>query len=549
MILDRPAPFDEALRSLAVKAALPNDLTSAELQQAADVIGGRAVVIAGATNARFADDVRREAMRYLTPQAAPGQGVSLAGSRIALRQSLDRMRYRAPEGGEGGIRDLASEQRLNLVVETQVRMADGYGQFERGQRTAIRYLWPAWELVRKMARLEPRDWPTVWSENGGSFYPGAGPYAEGRMIARKDDPIWTAISRFGLPYPPFDFNSGMGLEGVRRDVCERFGIIRRGQQVEVTSAPFEEGATMPLEISPELQAAVIDRVGPDYEFRDGVLRHVANEFAESKHPRDKSGRWSKKDEGSGVVISSPVALDEFEQAEVAGVLEQFPTAAGHGVTVHLDDASADLGKVHAGGKTFNKGGQYDPEKKRVSGHPTIHVLSHEMGHAEMDFGLQARGDAVEDYSKGLREAAVAAGKDPDKADPFDNRERNFVKPDGSFSSPMGPGQRIHNALIEFDRSVKTADAHPSGYSRSWMKENIFDGPAPFRHAMTTESGYHTFPPLTEAYAEFSRGHVFSNLQDAGSIPEGGEDGRFQRMGNAGSRDAFLTLRKEIQSAA
>jgi hypothetical protein len=31
-----------------------------------------------------------------------------------------------------------------------------------------------------------------------------------RMIARKDSPIWEALSRFGTPYPPFDFNSGCG---------------------------------------------------------------------------------------------------------------------------------------------------------------------------------------------------------------------------------------------------------------------------------------------------------------------------------------------------
>jgi hypothetical protein len=37
------------------------------------------------------------------------------------------------------------------------------------------------------------------------------------FIAPKGDPIWTAISRFGLPYAPFDFNSGMILRPVRRD--------------------------------------------------------------------------------------------------------------------------------------------------------------------------------------------------------------------------------------------------------------------------------------------------------------------------------------------
>ena len=45
------------------------------------------------------------------------------------------------------------------------------------------------------------------------------------MIALINDPIWEAISRFGLPYPPFDFNSGMGVAGVSRSDAIKLGVI------------------------------------------------------------------------------------------------------------------------------------------------------------------------------------------------------------------------------------------------------------------------------------------------------------------------------------
>ena len=46
------------------------------------------------------------------------------------------------------------------------------------------------------------------------------------MIALKTDPIWTKISRFGHPWPPFDFNSGMGVRDVSRADAIRLGVIQ-----------------------------------------------------------------------------------------------------------------------------------------------------------------------------------------------------------------------------------------------------------------------------------------------------------------------------------
>jgi hypothetical protein len=86
-------------------------------------------------------------------------------------------------------------------------------------------MWPAQELVRVIDSEHPRDWATRWAEAGGEF-------SGGRMIALKNDPIWEKISRFGTPYPPFDFNSGMDVADVDRDEAVALGLIDRDEQVE-----------------------------------------------------------------------------------------------------------------------------------------------------------------------------------------------------------------------------------------------------------------------------------------------------------------------------
>ncbi|MGN1360349.1 MAG: hypothetical protein ACI4X9_07875 [Kiritimatiellia bacterium] len=50
------------------------------------------------------------------------------------------------------------------------------------------------------------------------------------MIALKGDPVWTRISAFGNPWPPFDFNSGMGIEDITRQEAIRLGVIAPDQE-------------------------------------------------------------------------------------------------------------------------------------------------------------------------------------------------------------------------------------------------------------------------------------------------------------------------------
>lgn len=46
------------------------------------------------------------------------------------------------------------------------------------------------------------------------------------MVALNDSPIWTALSRFDLPYPPYDYNSGMGRRPVSWDDARRLGLVK-----------------------------------------------------------------------------------------------------------------------------------------------------------------------------------------------------------------------------------------------------------------------------------------------------------------------------------
>jgi hypothetical protein len=105
----------------------------------------------------------------------------------------------------------------------------GAGQKFRGEHADMLPSYPAWELVRVMPVMVPRDWPSRWTIAGGKFAIG------GRMIALKGDPIWGELGSYdnfpdalGVDYPPFAFNSGMGWKAVSTEECQRLGITGPG---------------------------------------------------------------------------------------------------------------------------------------------------------------------------------------------------------------------------------------------------------------------------------------------------------------------------------
>ena len=167
---------------------------------------------------------RVESARFL--HAAKSQIGDLAdGHRSAseirrdLRALADAEGYTPEAGDEGTIKDLRSQQRLNVIIQTNARQARGYMQQLEGNTPGALAAFPAQELIRTRARKVPREWDQRWRGQGGRLYAG-------RMIALKGDPVWHKISAFGVPWPPFDFGSGMGVQDIDRAEAIALGIIQ-----------------------------------------------------------------------------------------------------------------------------------------------------------------------------------------------------------------------------------------------------------------------------------------------------------------------------------
>lgn len=165
------------------------------------------------------EDVRRLAvMRQACAEVAAGD-LSASDARLRIRDALRATGYSPDSGKEDGLQDLSSEARLNAILKMNAQSARGYVRRLESTSAGALAAFPAQELVRHRARKAERKWNDIWAEAGGRFY-------DGRRIALVTDEIWTKISDFGRPYPPFKWGSGMGVKAIDREEAIRLGVIR-----------------------------------------------------------------------------------------------------------------------------------------------------------------------------------------------------------------------------------------------------------------------------------------------------------------------------------
>jgi len=278
MIFNEPKPFEEAIESRQVKSILPTEASTTQLRKIAPEIRERAVFSARVTNAKFLEDVDQTITQIVSPEtvidpttgarrpAQPGEYMDTATARLKLKESLQAIGYQPDPDKRGGLQDLSSDRRLDLIIDTNTKMAQGYGYWSQGQESSILDQFPAQELFRGEQRDEKRDWLSRWQGAGGKLYGG-------KMIAKKNASIWTQISAFGLPYPPFDFNSGMDVRDINHDEAVKLGVITPEEMIVPESRDFNEDLSVS---APARQTALFDALtkslGDAAEFANGVLR-------------------------------------------------------------------------------------------------------------------------------------------------------------------------------------------------------------------------------------------------------------------------------------
>lgn len=286
-----PMEFRDAVEWARQRGVLPTTLSTRDLESLPAEIRRLAFFSSKVAEAGLLQDMQdnlAELVRGVSD--GPGQGLDQATVRLRLKQLLERSGYRPETGTQGSIQDLRTDARLNLIIETQARMAQGYGQWTRTNSDGARLAFPAQELVRLFQRRVPRGfevrkgqiverdpqyWQNRWKAAGGEIY-------EGRMIALKDSPVWAEISRFGTPWPPFDFNSGMGVKNVGRREAVRLGLIEPSSRVSdpreqygVDSGLSASAGNFDAALLQRLQDALQDGLNQEFAINaDGILEAV-----------------------------------------------------------------------------------------------------------------------------------------------------------------------------------------------------------------------------------------------------------------------------------
>lgn len=251
-----PVNFTAALESRRIRSILPTTLSSAELAQISEDILERATFSARVSYATILDEIDD-----LLNQILRGQ-LDDATARLRLQEKLAEIGYLPAPGEFGKITDIASDQRTNLIIRMNAEMAHGYGTWMQGQSTAVLDQWPAQELYRAYHRKIPRNWIARWQQAGGRRF-------DGKMIALKNTAIWTAISRFGTPYPPFDFNSGMAVRDVSRKTAVSLGLIDRDTRIEPQTRGFNDDLQFDSSIRSAALRQALEELG--YRFEGDVL--------------------------------------------------------------------------------------------------------------------------------------------------------------------------------------------------------------------------------------------------------------------------------------
>lgn len=218
------------------------------------------------------------AMRQNVAELVAG-GKSPSEVRRDLRAYLGSIGYAPAAQDAGTIKDLTMKSRLDVMMKTNADQAKGYASHLRATTTGAILAFPAYELVRVERRKLPRDWSARWAA-AAQKVGWEGVARNGAMIALKTSPIWAALSRFGNPFPPFDFNSGMGVRDVKKSVCREIGLIGKDEQPEIPQPPDFNGnltAQVPMRNDDPEAKRLKDIFGDQIRF-DGNTVHWQGEL-------------------------------------------------------------------------------------------------------------------------------------------------------------------------------------------------------------------------------------------------------------------------------
>jgi hypothetical protein len=221
-------PVAEALAKLRTKTVVPSSMRSAEWAQVPAAIREAAQFSAGVTSARALAAIQRRLESDTAWDFAEPKGREAFIRDMRAVMEAEGLGWET--SGEGSLTNPRANSRLGMIYDQQTASARNYAAHKIAMDPDMLDAVPAQELARERDSKVKRDWTRRFRAAGGEP-------RGGRLAALKTDPVWTRLSRFGVPWPPFDFGSGMGLRDLLRDEAETLGLLRPDQTLTPEPPP------------------------------------------------------------------------------------------------------------------------------------------------------------------------------------------------------------------------------------------------------------------------------------------------------------------------
>lgn len=274
-------PLAEAVARLDARTPVGSVLRSAEWAELPRQLQQSAHLSAGVEWARFLSESKGLLSKSISlTREQLGNGKTALIDRSSFIGDMRRVvaggrasgAIAAPDA-PGTLTDIGSRVRLGLIFDMQTRSAHGYTEWKSGQDSDLLNLWPAQELLPSTARQPRGDWDARWQAAGDSVnWEGA---LRDRMVALKTSPIWAALSRFGVPWTPFDFGSTRQLRDVARAQAIEWGLIAETTQLQPQDQAFDaELQAEVTNIDPDLLNDLLKVFGNQVQLVGNVVKWV-----------------------------------------------------------------------------------------------------------------------------------------------------------------------------------------------------------------------------------------------------------------------------------
>ena len=248
------------------RSVAPSRRTSADWERVAPALREKCFFSARVNDAEVLGKMR-ELLGTAIDSSKRDSSKAIVSQDKFISEMKDFLHSRGYSIGGSKLTDITSRRRLGLIYDMNIQEAREYARYVRGQDADALDMYPAQEFLRVENRRVPReDWPARWRVAGGKI-------RGGRMVALKSDPVWTNLSRFGRPYPPFDYGSGMGVEDVDRQEAIELGLLPADEPAdEIPDFDITLEAEASLDRIPEDMLDSIIKETPNARIEDGKLK-------------------------------------------------------------------------------------------------------------------------------------------------------------------------------------------------------------------------------------------------------------------------------------